>query len=68
MKLGKEIIKSAYDYNRSPKGRRMPVLSIGEALEVIPARIFKARRIRVQTKDPVIIAKTDNRIPMGHAE
>jgi hypothetical protein len=57
------IRKAAYDFNVTPKGRRMPVLTVGEAAEVVPARIFKEHGIRIQTKEPVLILTTDNRIP-----
>jgi hypothetical protein len=59
-----QIHKAAYDFNQTPKGRRMPVSSIGEACEVVPARIFKEHQIWVKTKEPVLILKTDNAIPM----
>jgi hypothetical protein len=58
------IFSAAYQFNASPKGRRLPVRSVKEALEVIPARIFKEQGISPQTKEPVLILATDNRIPM----
>ncbi len=59
-----QIHKAAYDFNQTPKGRRMPVKSIGEACEVVPARILKEHQLWVKTKEPVIILKTNNEIPM----
>ena len=58
-----QIRKAAYDFNQTPKGRRMPVKTIGEACEVVPARIFKEHQLWVKTKEPVLILKTDNAIP-----
>lgn len=57
------IHKAAYDFNATPKGRRMPVETIGEACEVVPARIFKEHNIWVKTKEPVLVLRTDNAIP-----
>jgi hypothetical protein len=62
--LESQIHKAAYDFNQTPKGRRMPVQAIGEACEVIPARIFKEHQVWVKTKEPVIILRTSNAIPM----
>ena len=59
-----QIHKAAYDFNQTPKGRRMPVKTIGEACEAVPARIFKEHQVWVKTKEPVLILKTDNLIPM----
>ena len=58
-----QIHKAAYDFNQTPKGRRMPVKTIGEACEAIPARIFKEHQLWVKTKEPVLVLKTDNSIP-----
>lgn len=59
-----KINAAAYEFNVTPKGRRMPVKTVGEALEVIPRRIFKEQGgTRVVTKEPIILVKTDNRIP-----
>lgn len=57
------VINAAYDYNASPRGRRIPVQTIGEACEVIPARFFKEQNAWVKTKVPVLMLTTDNKIP-----
>ena len=57
------IINASYDYNASPKGRRIPVQTIGEACEVVPARFFKEQSAWVKTKVPVLMLTTDNKIP-----
>ncbi|MEX0330940.1 MAG: hypothetical protein AB3N64_05895 [Puniceicoccaceae bacterium] len=59
-----QIHKAAYDFNQTPKGRRMPVKTIGEACEAVPARIFKEHQLWVKTKEPVLVLRTDNQIPM----
>lgn len=57
------LIKAAYDYNASPKGRRIPVQTIGETCEVVPARFFKEQGAWVKTKVPALMLTTDNKIP-----
>ena len=57
------ILRSAYDYNATKKGRLYPVKTVGEALENVPAKIFKEAEVWVKTKTPVIVLKTDNEIP-----
>jgi hypothetical protein len=68
MTLESQIHKAAYDFNQTPKGRRMPVKTIGEACEAVPARIFKEHQVWVKTKEPVLILKTDNAIPMDTSQ
>lgn len=58
-----KIFKAAYDFNASPKGRRFPVESIGEACESVTARFFKEHGAWVKTKEPVLVVRTDNKIP-----
>ena len=62
-----QIHKAAYDFNQTPKGRRMPVKTIGEACEAVPARIFKEHQLWIKTKEPVLVLRTDNQIPMDAA-
>lgn len=57
------LINAAYDFNASPKGQRMPVQTIGETCEVVPARFFKEHGAWVKTKIPVLLLSTDNKIP-----
>jgi hypothetical protein len=64
MALEEQIHKAAYEFNQTPKGRRMPVKTIGEACEAVPARIFKEQNLWVKTKEPVLILRTENAIPM----
>lgn len=57
------LFRSSYEFNATPKGRRMPVQSVGEACEVVPARIHKEQSIWVKTKEPVLMLRTSNKIP-----
>jgi hypothetical protein len=62
------IIRGAYDYNATKKGRLYPANTIGEALENIPAKHFKEADVWVKTKTPVLVLKTDNEIPKETTE
>ena len=57
------LIKSAYEFNQTPKGRRMPVQTIGETCEVVTQRILKEQNIWVKTKEPVLVVTTQNNVP-----
>lgn len=59
-----KLIKSAYAFNTTPKGRRMPVKTVAEVCEVVSARILKEEHIWVKSKEPVLVVKTNNKIPM----
>ncbi len=61
------LIKSGYDYNASPRGRRIPVKSIGEVCEVVTAKFTKQNNVWVKTKEPVLIVSTDNKLPMDRS-
>lgn len=58
-----KIQQSAHDYNSSPKGRRLPVRSVGETLEIVSAKIFKENQVWVKTKIPVLAVSCDNQLP-----
>jgi len=57
------LIRAAHHYNLSPRGRKHPVKSIGEACEVVTAKYLKEQNVAVKTKLPVTILKTDNVLP-----
>ncbi|MGE9291227.1 MAG: hypothetical protein ACQKBT_09570 [Puniceicoccales bacterium] len=63
-----KIIRAAYEFNTTPKGRRYPVESIGEACESVTARHFKEQGIWVKTKEPILLVRTDNKIPKESSE
>lgn len=62
------IIKAAYEFNTTPKGRRMPIETIGEACEIVTAKFFKEQNIWIKTKVPVLAVSTPNKIPMEKVE
>ncbi len=62
------LVKAAYEFNLSPKGRRMPVQTIGEACEVVPTRLLKEQAVWVKTKEPVLMLRTSNQIPFDKLE
>ncbi|HZZ56806.1 MAG TPA: hypothetical protein VFE31_03175 [Opitutaceae bacterium] len=57
------VLRGAYDFNTTKKGRLHPVRTIGEAIENVPAKFFKETDVWVKTKTPVMVLKTDNEIP-----
>jgi len=62
------IISAAYEFNTTPKGRRMPVETIGEACEAVSAKILKEHNIWVKTKVPVLAVPVANKIPTEKSE
>lgn len=58
------VLRGAYDFNASKRGRLLPVKSIGAALENVPARYFSEADLTVRTKLPVALVVTDDRIPL----
>jgi len=62
------IISAAYEFNTTPKGRRMPIETIGEACEAVSAKIFKEHKIWVKTKVPVLAVPVANKIPTEQTE
>lgn len=57
------IFRGSYEFNASKKGRLLPVKTVGEAIENVPAKFFKEADVWVKTKTPVLVLKTDNEIP-----
>lgn len=57
--------QAAYAFNQTPKGRRLGVEKFGEAMEIVPQKIFKEHNVFVKTKEPVQVVVTDNKIPKG---
>lgn len=57
------INRAAYDFNTTKKGLLMPVKTVGEAVENVPAKFFKETDVWVKTKVPVLVLKTNNEIP-----
>ena len=57
------IVRSTHEFNASKKGRLYPAKTVGEAIENVPAKIFKEAGIWVRTKTPVLVCRTNNLIP-----
>lgn len=57
------IRRAAYDFNATKKGRLLPVQTVGETLEHVPAKHFKEAGAWVRTKTPVFMLRTENEIP-----
>lgn len=57
------VFRAAYEFNATKKGRLLPVQSVGEAIENVPAKIFKEAEVWVKTKTPVLVVRSDNVIP-----
>ncbi len=57
------IFRSSYDFNTTKKGQLLPVKTVGEAIENVPAKFFKEADVWVKTKTPVLMLRTDNEIP-----
>lgn len=57
------IFRAVYEYNTTKKGRRLPVKTVGEAMENVPAKHFKESEVWVKTKTPVLVVPTNNLIP-----
>jgi hypothetical protein len=57
------IFRACYEFNTTKKGRLMPVKTVGEGIENVTAKHFKAADVWVKTKTPVLVLTTDNEIP-----
>jgi len=55
--------RSGYEFNTTKKGRRMPVKTVGEICEHVPARISKEQKIWIKHKEPVFLLPTDGLLP-----
>lgn len=58
------LFRCGYEYNMSKKGRRMPVKTVAEVCEHVPARIGKEQKVWIKNKEPVLVLRTNNKIPM----
>ncbi len=58
------LFRSAYDFNQTPKGRRLPLKTIAEVCEHVPTRVSKENKVWIKTKEPVLVLATSNKIPM----
>ena len=57
------IETAAVNYNGSKRGRVLPVQTVGEAIEIIPAKALKEVELWCKTKTPVLVVITRNELP-----
>lgn len=61
--VSERLIRSAYEFNQTKKGRRLPVKTIAEVCEHVPVRITKEQNVWIKTKEPVLLVRSDNLVP-----
>ncbi|PWM28992.1 MAG: hypothetical protein DBX55_07920 [Verrucomicrobia bacterium] len=57
------VHRGVYDFNASPKGRRMPIETVSDACEFGSAKMYKEHKIWIKTKEPVLVVRTNNKVP-----
>ncbi len=62
------VTRAAYDFNATPKGRRLPVKTLGEACETVSAKLLREQQVWVKTKTPVLAVAAPNALPMEKVE
>ncbi|MCC5841357.1 MAG: hypothetical protein JJT96_14665 [Opitutales bacterium] len=60
--IEKKIASAAIEFNTSPKGRKLPVSSVGEACEAIPPKFTKDHGFWIKTKEAVQVLRTKNKL------
>lgn len=55
--------QGVYDFNLTPKGRRLPIKTVSDACEFGAAKLYKEHKVWVKTKTPVLLVATNNKIP-----
>lgn len=68
LEINAQLIRAAYEFNRSKKGRREPAKTITDVCEVVPQKMLRAQNIWVKTKEPILLVRTDNQIPLMSSE
>ena len=53
----------AYDFNITPKGRKLPIKTIDEAVRFGSAKIYKEHKIWLKNKEPVLMITTNGKLP-----
>ena len=61
-KVTRSIADAAATFNASKKGRLLPVLTVGEAIEHVPNALLKGVEVWVKTKTPVLVVTTSNKL------
>ncbi len=60
--LVERIERAAYAFNDSKRGRLMPVQTVGETLETVPAKLLKESGVWAKTRTCVSVVTTKNEI------
>ena len=68
MTTEERVRRAAYEFNATKRGRLLPATTVGEALDNVTAKHFKEADCWVKTKTPVLMLKTDNKIPTETSE
>ncbi|MBT5902565.1 MAG: hypothetical protein HOH58_10720 [Opitutaceae bacterium] len=68
MTTEERVRRAAYEFNATKRGRLLPATTVGEAMENVAAKHFKEADCWVKTKTPVLMLKTDNKIPIEKTE
>jgi hypothetical protein len=58
-----KLYDAAYEFNRSKKGRKYPIKTVGDAMDTVQAKLLKKQGISIKTKEPVLILLSDNVVP-----
>ena len=64
MSTEERLIRSAYEYNMSKKGHRMPVKTIPEVCEHVGGKFTKEQAVWIKTKEPVYVLRTGGKVPL----
>ena len=57
-----KMVDVAKAFNESPKGKRTPVESFGDAVQGIPSKFFKESDLWIKTREPVRVIPVKNSI------
>ncbi|MBQ6535000.1 MAG: hypothetical protein IJI37_07490, partial [Opitutales bacterium] len=68
MKALERLHNGVYDFNTTPKGRRMPIKTVAESCEFGSAKIYKENKLWIKTKEPVLVLRTTGKIPSSDGE
>ncbi|OHE73887.1 MAG: hypothetical protein A2Y14_03370 [Verrucomicrobia bacterium GWF2_51_19] len=58
------LFRSAYEFNMTKKGRKLPVRTIAEVCENVSQKISKEQKVWIKTKEPVLLLRTSNKVPI----
>jgi hypothetical protein len=64
LEVNARLIRAAYEFNQSKKGAREPAKTITDVCEIVPTKFLKQQQVWVKTKEPVLLVRTDNQIPL----